>query len=47
MAKVHLRALAETIEAPIAVVGEVTRIGVDFQRGGDTVKDLSGWDHFA
>ncbi|MDQ3363042.1 MAG: thiamine-phosphate kinase [Actinomycetota bacterium] len=42
-----LRALAETIEAPIAVVGEVTRIGVDFQRGGDTVKDLSGWDHFA
>ena len=42
-----LRALFETVEVPVTVVGEVTGFGVDFQRGGDTVKDLSGWDHFA
>ena len=42
-----LIALAETVEVPVTVVGEVTESGVDFRRGQDTVEGLSGWDHFS
>lgn len=38
--------LAEEIEAPLTVIGEVTREGVAFHRGGEPVENLSGWDHF-
>jgi thiamine-monophosphate kinase len=42
-----LDALAESVELPLTKIGEVTG-GADaaFQRGGDPVEDLSGWDHF-
>ena len=40
--------LAEAVEVPVTVVGEVTRSGgIAFRRGGESVEDLSGWDHFA
>jgi thiamine-monophosphate kinase len=42
-----LRVLAETVEVPVTIVGRVTKSGVDFGNGGDTVERLSGWDHFA
>ena len=42
-----LRNLAETVEIPVTVIGEVTSSGVDFRRGDDTVENLSGWDHFS
>lgn len=41
-----LRTLAETVDVPVTVVGEVTASGVDFRHGEETVEDLSGWDHF-
>ena len=41
-----LKTLAESVETPVTVVGEVTRSGIVFERGGDTVEDMSGWDHF-
>ena len=41
-----LKALAETAGVPVTVVGEVTGADIDFRRGGETVEDLSGWDHF-
>jgi thiamine-monophosphate kinase len=42
-----LDALAEGIEAPLTVIGEVTRGDATFRRGGEAVEGLSGWDHFA
>ena len=39
--------LAGAVEMPVTVVGEVTESGIAFRRGGETVEDLSGWDHFA
>lgn len=39
--------LAEAVEVPVTVVGEVTETGIAFRRGEEAVKDLSGWDHFA
>ncbi len=39
--------LAGAVEVPVTVVGEVTESGIAFRRGGETVEDLSGWDHFA
>jgi thiamine-monophosphate kinase len=42
-----LRVLAETVEVPVTIVGRVTKSGVEFGNGGDTVERLSGWDHFA
>ncbi|HEV2743473.1 MAG TPA: thiamine-phosphate kinase [Rubrobacter sp.] len=39
--------LAGAVEVPVTVVGEVTESGIAFRRGGETVGDLSGWDHFA
>ena len=41
-----LKALAEAVEAPVTVVGEVTGSGIGFRRGGAAVERLSGWDHF-
>jgi thiamine-monophosphate kinase len=41
-----LDAVAEESEATLTVVGEVTREGVVFLRGGEPVEGLSGWDHF-
>ena len=43
-----LDALAQEVEVPVTVVGEVTGgDGVSFHRGGEPAGDLSGWDHFA
>jgi thiamine-monophosphate kinase len=39
--------LVGAVEVPVTVVGEVTESGIAFRRGGETVEDLSGWDHFA
>jgi thiamine-monophosphate kinase len=39
--------LAEAVEVPVTVVGEVTESGIAFRRGDEAVGDLSGWDHFA
>ncbi len=41
-----LDALARSVGVPVTVVGEVTDGGVVFQRGGEPVEGLSGWDHF-
>ena len=43
-----LNALAESVEAPVTVIGEVTH-GADvvFRRGDEPVENLSGWDHFS
>lgn len=38
--------LAEEMEEPLKVVGEVTGEGIIFHRGGEPVEGLSGWDHF-
>ena len=40
-------ALARETEVSITVVGEVTDGGVLFERGGEPVEGVSGWDHFA
>jgi thiamine-monophosphate kinase len=40
-------ALAREIEEPVTVIGEVTDGGVLFERGGEPVEGVSGWDHFA
>ena len=40
-------ALAREVEVSITVVGEVTDGGVLFERGGEPVEGVSGWDHFA
>ncbi len=39
--------LAEAVEVPLTVVGEVTPSGIAFRRGNETVEGPSGWDHFA
>ena len=41
-----VEALAVESEVPVTVIGEVTREGVQFLRGGEPVDNLSGWDHF-
>jgi thiamine-monophosphate kinase len=42
-----LDALAESVEVPIARIGEVTQgSGPIFLRGDEAVEGLSGWDHF-
>jgi thiamine-monophosphate kinase len=42
-----LDALAESVQVPVTVIGEVTD-GADvvFRRGDEPVENLSGWDHF-
>jgi thiamine-monophosphate kinase len=42
-----LDALAESIEVPLTIIGEVTPGDVAFRRGEEPVDGLSGWDHFA
>ena len=42
-----LDALAENVDVPVTVIGEVTQGDVGFRRGGEPVERLSGWDHFA
>jgi thiamine-monophosphate kinase len=42
-----LDALAQRIEVPLTVIGEVTRKDVAFRRNDEPVGGLSGWDHFA
>jgi thiamine-monophosphate kinase len=43
-----LDTLAESVQAPVTVIGEVTD-GADvvLQHGNEAVEDLSGWDHFS
>ena len=43
-----LDALAESVQAPVTIIGEVTD-GADvvLQHGNEAVEDLSGWDHFS
>ena len=42
-----LEQLAETIEPPLTVIGELAQKNVAFRRGNEPVENLSGWDHFA
>jgi thiamine-monophosphate kinase len=42
-----LKALAASLEVPVTVIGEVTEGGVVFERGGESVEGLAGWDHFS
>jgi thiamine-monophosphate kinase len=42
-----LKALAASVEVPVTVIGEVTEGGVVFERGGESVEGLAGWDHFS
>lgn len=42
-----LDGIVKELDVPLTVVGEVTRSGVVFERGGEVVEDLSGWDHFS
>jgi thiamine-monophosphate kinase len=43
-----LGALAESVEVPVTIIGEITDgAGVVFRRGGEPVEGLSGWDHFS
>ena len=41
-----LKALAAGVEVPVTIIGEVTEGGVIFERGGEPVEGLAGWDHF-
>jgi thiamine-monophosphate kinase len=38
---------AESEVVPLTVIGEVVEEGIVFLRDGESVEDLSGWDHFA
>jgi len=42
-----LDALAESVEVPLTVIGEITEGDVVFRGNGETVEGLSGWNHFA
>ncbi|HEX6711541.1 MAG TPA: thiamine-phosphate kinase [Rubrobacter sp.] len=42
-----LDVLAQNVDVPITVIGEVTQGDVGFRRGSEPVEGLSGWDHFA
>ncbi len=39
--------LAQSIELPLTVIGELTQGDVAFRRGDEPVDGLTGWDHFA
>ena len=41
-----IESLAAESEVPVTVIGEVTREDVVFERDGEPVEGLSGWDHF-
>lgn len=38
--------LAAEVDVALTVIGEVTKEGIAFERNGESVEDLSGWDHF-
>lgn len=39
--------LAQNVDVPVTVIGEVAQGDVGFRRGSEPVEGLSGWDHFA
>jgi thiamine-monophosphate kinase len=41
-----LDALANSVEIPLTVIGEMTEGDVVFERGDERVEGLSGWNHF-
>jgi thiamine-monophosphate kinase len=41
-----LDALANSVEIPLTVIGEITEGDVVFERGDERVEGLSGWNHF-
>jgi thiamine monophosphate kinase len=42
-----LKALAASVGVPVTIIGEVTEGGVIFERGGEPLEGLAGWDHFS
>src|SRR5215210_3248317 len=42
-----LDALANSVEVPLTLIGEITQSDVVFERGDEQVEGLSGWNHFA
>jgi thiamine-monophosphate kinase len=41
-----LDALANSVEVPLTLIGEITQSDVVFERGDEQVEGLSGWNHF-
>ncbi len=41
-----LDGLAKNVAVPLTMIGEITEGDVVFERGGEPVEGLSGWDHF-
>jgi thiamine-monophosphate kinase len=41
-----LDALANSVEVPLTLIGEITHSDVVFERGNERVEGLSGWNHF-
>ena len=41
-----LDALANSVEVPLTLIGEITQSDVVFERGNERVEGLSGWNHF-
>ncbi len=42
-----LEGMAEEMDVPMTIIGEVAGEGVLFMLRGEVMEDLSGWDHFA
>lgn len=42
-----LEGIAEELDVPLTVIGEISGPEVVFRRGGEVVENLSGWDHFS
>jgi thiamine-monophosphate kinase len=41
-----LDALANSVEVPLTLIGQITDSDVIFERGGESVDGLTGWNHF-
>ena len=41
-----LNTLANSVEVPLTLIGEITQSAVVFKRGDEPVEGLSGWNHF-
>jgi thiamine-monophosphate kinase len=41
-----LDGLAKNVAVPLTMIGEITEGDVVFERGGEPVEGLSGWNHF-
>jgi thiamine-monophosphate kinase len=41
-----LDTLANSVEVPLALIGQITDSDVIFERGGESVDGLTGWNHF-